>query len=372
MLTLPKCITLRRSFTVKPKKYILFLVYEFIYLLIMKLILGGAGYLQYVGKSILKYNTGSFLLIISTDTYTYNFFAYFAGLLIFLGIVLFNYKFLLSSYEAREVYHKMSYPQAFFALALILLSCPTLAGVLYVVEFLSIAIDSISPEPAALFTIWGWPLIIAILSIIKFNELRNYWKTYSSKSDIRKTVLMQRNALSQDDIADKSEIIFTKLSDTIEYKNAENILIYASTGSEVSTDTIIQNCLDEGKKVFCPKVIDKEKRQMKFIQINSPEELIAGFNGIREPNLSDNSVIYPETEDTSRGTLVIMPGVAFDRYRNRVGYNGGFYDTFLEKHKEISKIAIAFQLQISDTMIATDKHDIKPDLIITEHSKYAV
>ena len=122
------------------------------------------------------------------------------------------------------------------------------------------------------------------------------------------------------------------------------------------------------------KIIDmlNALKRMKFIQINSTVDLVSGFHGIREPEISDSSVIYPEQEDTSQGTLVIMPGVAFDHYRNRIGYNGGFYDTFLEKHKEISKIAIAFQVQISDRIIVPEDHDIKPDLIITEFSQYAV
>lgn len=377
MITYPKLKTLSRRFTMKPKKYLLFLVYELIYIIMTDVVLGGACYLQYIGKSYLKSTSGfSFNILdipftLRYGVYSYNFLAYSAGLLIFAGIALFNYKLLLSSYEARDTFRKMSDSQAKWAWQIVLINCIFLAAELFAVSFLNLALDSITPRFAALITIAGWPLLIAILSRIKFNELRNYWKTHSSKSEIRKTALTQRNTLSQDDILAKSEIIFNKLAATSEYKNAANVLIYASTGSEVSTDAIIRNCLAGGKKVFCPKVIDRKTRLMKFIRINSPEDLIAGFQGIREPVLSENSVIYPEKEDSSPDTLVIMPGVAFDQYRNRVGYNGGFYDTFLEKHKEISKIAIAFQLQISDMKIATDRHDIKPDLIITESSEFA-
>lgn len=355
----------------KPKKFILFMLYELIYLLMTGVILGGACCLQYVGKSILKHGTGSILFIFLTDTYAFNFFAYIAGLLIFIAVMLFNFKFLLSSYEARNTFRQMSDFQSALALALILLDCVILAAEFFAVDFFNIAFDSISPQFAALFTILGWPIILAVYSVKKFIELKKYWKTHTSKSDIRKATLVQRNALSRDDICAKSEIIFRKLSDTSEYQNAGTVLIYASTGSEVSTDTMIRNCLADGKKVFCPKVVDRANRIMKFVQINSPEDLIAGFHGIREPEITDSSVIYPEKEDISPDTLVIMPGVAFDRYRNRVGYNGGFYDTFLEKHRNISKIAIAFQLQITNTQIATDKHDIKPDLIITESNNFA-
>ena len=39
---------------------------------------------------------------------------------------------------------------------------------------------------------------------------------------------------------------------------------------------------------------------------------------------------------------MIMPGVAFDRANHRVGYGGGFYDRYLEKHPQLERVAIAF------------------------------
>ena len=356
----------------KPKKYLPFIVYELIYLLMTDVVLGVACYLQFLRKYIIRNNTGTTFLTMFTDTYSYDFFAYFIGLLVFIEYAFFSYRVLFSSHSLQELFRKVPHNQASNAWDLIMADCFILALELFVISFRNLGFNSLSPLLLNLFTIIGWPLIIAFLSRKKYEELVDYRITHSTKSDIREAVLMQRNALSDGDIALKSEIIFNKLSDTPEYKEAENILVYASTGSEVSTDAIIQRCLAEGKKVFCPKVIDKENRLMKFIQINSTVDLVSGFHGIREPEISDSSVIYPEQEDTSQGTLVIMPGVAFDHYRNRIGYNGGFYDTFLEKHKEISKIAIAFQVQISDRIIVPEDHDIKPDLIITEFSQYAV
>lgn len=43
--------------------------------------------------------------------------------------------------------------------------------------------------------------------------------------------------------------------------------------------------------------------------------------------------------------LMIMPGVAFDRENHRVGYGGGFYDRFLEKHPDTQRVAVAFDFQ---------------------------
>ena len=149
-----------------------------------------------------------------------------------------------------------------------------------------------------------------------------------------------------------------------EYKEAGNILVYASMGSEVITDDIILDALSEGKKVFCPKVISRKTRDMKFVQITRIEDLEEGFQGIREPVITDDYVIY--NNDQEESTLVIMPGTVFDRKRNRIGYNGGFYDTFLSNNKGLSTIALSYDVQIFECEIITEAHDIKPDKIITE------
>ena len=189
------------------------------------------------------------------------------------------------------------------------------------------------------------------------------------KSILRKKVLAVRNALTKDEISEKSDRIFNKLSQSAQYRRAQSVLIYASMGSEVMTDSVIQDCLFAGKRVFCPKVTDLKNRKMNFVQIHTPEDLKAGFHGIREPEISDDSIIFSENtvkDIPEEIPLVIMPGVVFDRHRNRIGYNGGFYDTFLEANPKLNTIAIAFSLQISDDEIPHDKHDIKPAMIITE------
>ena len=64
--------------------------------------------------------------------------------------------------------------------------------------------------------------------------------------------------------------------------------------------------------------------------------------------------------------VIITPGVAFDRDKNRVGFGRGYYDRFFVKHSSAKKIAIAFEKQIIDEGIETDKYDKKVDILITE------
>ena len=60
-----------------------------------------------------------------------------------------------------------------------------------------------------------------------------------------------------------------------------------------------------------------------------------------------------------------MPGVAFDRYRNRIGYGKGFYDRFLADNPEMQSrsIAVGYQCQLLDVLPA-EETDIRPQHII--------
>ena len=60
--------------------------------------------------------------------------------------------------------------------------------------------------------------------------------------------------------------------------------------------------------------------------------------------------------------------VAFDKYKNRLGYGGGYYDRYIEKILKLKKcliIGLAFSNQKVDK-IETNSFDKKMDIIITE------
>ena len=189
-----------------------------------------------------------------------------------------------------------------------------------------------------------------------------------TKDEIRKVIRQKRDSLSKDDLVNKSRKIFEKLVASEIYKIADNILIYASMGSEVRTDEIIEDALKQGKTVFCPKCVDTKKGLMEFIKISDISQLIEGYYGIREPVLAENSVVYDNIDTTNNRSddLMIMPLVAFDDQNNRIGYKGGYYDRYLEKNPHIKTCALAFSIQKSETTIPSEAHDIKPQRIITE------
>ena len=62
--------------------------------------------------------------------------------------------------------------------------------------------------------------------------------------------------------------------------------------------------------------------------------------------------------------IVIVPGVAFDKKYNRMGYGKGYYDRFL-KDMTALKIGVCHSFQLVDE-IPSEPHDIKMDMIVTE------
>ena len=69
--------------------------------------------------------------------------------------------------------------------------------------------------------------------------------------------------------------------------------------------------------------------------------------------------------------FVLVPGVAFTRRCERLGYGGGYYDGFIRTlARRPALIAGAFELQLLAELPMTDR-DERVDLVVTENASYA-
>ncbi|MDK2877872.1 MAG: 5-formyltetrahydrofolate cyclo-ligase [Thermoanaerobacteraceae bacterium] len=193
------------------------------------------------------------------------------------------------------------------------------------------------------------------MSVIAEKDARNY------KKELRRIFLKTRSELAAEDIIEKSAKIMSRLFSLSEFRGAKTIMFYVDAGNEVKTRDGITKALSEWKRVVVPKV--KKGYGLLAIEIKSLDELSPGTFGILEP--AGEKGISPEEID-----LVVVPGVAFDKKGNRMGYGAGYYDSFLPKLRpEVKKVAIAFEMQVTDSLPA-EEHDVKMDLIITENTIY--
>ena len=177
-----------------------------------------------------------------------------------------------------------------------------------------------------------------------------------TKKELRQKVVSFRKNLTYIECVTKSRIIINKILESKWYLEADTIISYVSVNNEVYTKEFIVQAIKDNKKVAVPKIIDNK---MEFYYINSLDELKEGYFNIPEPvNISKICIPIPDK------TLMIVPGVAFDKENNRLGYGGGFYDKYLSVHN-VYKMGICFKEQLFDS-ICTEKYDIKMDEVITD------
>lgn len=180
-----------------------------------------------------------------------------------------------------------------------------------------------------------------------------------TKKLIRKEIFRRRKEALQEHLDAWSNTIVDKVLATKMYKECSTIYTYVAYKREVETKGLIEQAWKDGKKVAVPRV---EGKVMNFYYITSFDELEQSDMGIPEPQ-----PIHPADDEYA---LMVMPGVAFDRSMNRIGYGGGFYDKYLEEHTKLGRLAVAFEFQFVEGPLPTEPTDICPELIITESAVY--
>jgi len=179
------------------------------------------------------------------------------------------------------------------------------------------------------------------------------------KAKFREEMKILRENIPQNLRLDKSRIILSKLKQTKAYEGCKKLLCFINMGSEVETRELIKAALDDGKTVACPYALPKS-RIMHFIQIESLEGMVKSRYGVYEPVFDENKIITPDDE-----TLIIVPALAFDKKGYRMGYGGGYYDTYFENNPHGYKAGIAYSEMLVD-YVPTEAHDKPIDILITD------
>jgi 5-formyltetrahydrofolate cyclo-ligase len=184
----------------------------------------------------------------------------------------------------------------------------------------------------------------------------------TDKKILRQTFLERRNLYKPEDILSGSEAISLALNKLDCVKSSNCIMCYVSFGSEVFTHNTVMEWLKSGKTVCVPYVINLDSNKiMHAIKINDFSELSIGHYGILEPQFDESRIIKPQDID-----VIIIPGLAFDFQKNRLGYGGGYYDRYIKDvRKDCNKIAVCFDFQVVDG-IPAEIHDERVDMLVTD------
>ena len=179
------------------------------------------------------------------------------------------------------------------------------------------------------------------------------------KQRLREERLAAREALSEQERSVLDDRITQKLLATSEYVEATTVLTYVSVSSEVSTRMFIESALRDGKTVAVPRCLPGHC--LEFVAITSLDQLIAAPFGLLEPPKELPAL----TEEQMDASICIVPALLVDTKGYRLGYGAGFYDRFLSTYPG-KKICLAYQQNLSQTMLPHTASDVAVDVVITE------
>ena len=160
-----------------------------------------------------------------------------------------------------------------------------------------------------------------------------------SKASLRKQAIAHREQLPIEEI---SLVICRNLSQWLPFQEARDVLFYHSYRNEVDLHPLLT--IFPEKNWFLPAIIPIKSHQpntsvesdgfpaqdtLLFRQVDKASDLKIGKYGILEP--PPNSTAWEPSQDKALKTLILVPGLCFDRQGYRLGYGKGYYDRFLSQ-----------------------------------------
>jgi 5-formyltetrahydrofolate cyclo-ligase len=179
------------------------------------------------------------------------------------------------------------------------------------------------------------------------------------KKEMRKAMIASRDALPTERRGAASDAITRRVCALRRFRAAKRIALFASLPGEVDTAGLERAAAERDAETVYPKV---ERGEIAFYPARRAA-MRAGVWGILEP--AGGEPVAPSTVD-----LFVVPGLAFDAERRRLGFGRGYYDRALAKAGSAAKLAVAFDLQIVDE-VPVGPDDVAMDCVVTETRIFA-
>ena len=184
-------------------------------------------------------------------------------------------------------------------------------------------------------------------------------KNLDKKQELRKKITELRRNINSVERSDKSFKINENLSLYLKKNNvlSESIHVFLPIQNEPDLTKLYQDWLNNGLRLYAPSVAGE--RVMQHYQLTNLDSVRRGPLHTMEP-VPDGEAVSPQFD------IILVPGIAFDRDGNRMGFGKGFYDRFLMEGSGI-KIGICYEFQLMN-QIPISENDVPVDIVITEES----
>jgi len=182
-----------------------------------------------------------------------------------------------------------------------------------------------------------------------------------SKENLRRTLLAKLACVSPQEIEEKSALIVERLLASGSITGSDVLITFCGRNTEVNTLPLIQQTLEQGKKVIVP--LTREHGRLEWSRLDDIGQLRPGPFGIPEPIAEKIHLCNPPLH-----APILVPCLGFTSTGDRLGFGGGYFDRYLAHHAG-PKMGLAFELQHVDHL-PTEPHDVSMDKIITELGQY--
>lgn len=164
------------------------------------------------------------------------------------------------------------------------------------------------------------------------------------------------------DLKNISAQITSKIKDLSEYKSAKNVMSYLAKDNEISINDLFE---DKIKNWFLPVVGILHLKLLRIAPyIPNKTKLIMGKFDVLEPEITDDN-FFDQIKEKIKLDVIFVPGLCFDKNRNRIGFGMGYYDNFLKLNKDSFKVGCCPKRCLVDNL-PCDEWDEKVDLVITD------
>ena len=168
------------------------------------------------------------------------------------------------------------------------------------------------------------------------------------KDMLRQTLLTQRLALSPSMVFSYSQSLIKQIIALPSFQRARVIGLYAPIKNEPDLRPLI----NQGKVVLLPKVVGDT---LIYGRWKNNDVLVKSSLQILEPNT--------DHDESHLLDLLIIPGVAFDRLGNRLGFGKGYFDRYLASKRPPLVIGVCYPFQLQPKLQVT-KDDMNVDLVL--------
>lgn len=184
-----------------------------------------------------------------------------------------------------------------------------------------------------------------------FLSLLPWVQARKEQATIRSVVEQQRRMLSDEQAAKESAAVIERIEQLPAFQKAQTVMLYYPIHHELDLRPLLAKY--EGRKTFLLPVTHRHDIE---VRTYAGEDMMKkGRFGIPEP----------QTPTYNGGIdLILVPGVAFDEHRHRIGRGGGYYDKFLGKQLLATKVGVCYSFQLRKHHIPHTLKDHKMDIVI--------